>query len=60
MNQQLIETLKSKEGKMIKIRRYLHQHPELSFHEDETAKYIAEFYKGKDCFFYTSPSPRDV
>lgn len=24
MNQQLIETLKSKEGKMIEIRRYLH------------------------------------
>lgn len=48
MNQQLIEALKSKEDKMIEIRRYLHQHPELSFHEDETAKYIAEFYKGKD------------
>lgn len=38
MNQQLIEALKSKEDKMIEIRRYLHQHPELSFHEDETAK----------------------
>lgn len=26
MNQQLIEALKSKEDKMIEIRRYLHQH----------------------------------
>ncbi|AIF42712.1 amidohydrolase [Virgibacillus sp. SK37] len=29
---------------MVEIRRYLHQHPELSFHETETAKYIASFY----------------
>lgn len=27
---QLIETLKEKEARMIEIRRYLHQHPELS------------------------------
>ena len=25
---------------MIEIRRYLHQHPELSFKEQETPKYI--------------------
>lgn len=31
MNQQLIETLKSKEGKMIEIRRYLHQHQNYLF-----------------------------
>lgn len=30
---------------MVDIRRYLHQHPELSFHETETAKYIADFYE---------------
>lgn len=29
---------------MIEIRRYLHQHPELSFKEYETAKYITDFY----------------
>lgn len=29
----------------VKIRRYLHQHPELSFQETETAKYIANFYE---------------
>ena len=34
---------------MIEIRRYLHQHPELSFKEQETPKYIADFYKDKDC-----------
>jgi amidohydrolase len=30
---------------MVKIRRFLHQHPELSFQEKNTAKYIAEYYK---------------
>ncbi|MEK3909404.1 MULTISPECIES: M20 family metallopeptidase [Oceanobacillus] len=30
---------------MIEIRRYLHQHPELSFQETKTAKYIADFYE---------------
>ncbi|MGY0692850.1 M20 family metallopeptidase [Virgibacillus sp. FSP13] len=31
---------------MVRTRRYLHQHPELSFQETETAKFIANFYKG--------------
>jgi amidohydrolase len=30
---------------MVAIRRYLHQHPELSFQEYKTAKYIADYYK---------------
>lgn len=30
---------------MVSIRRYLHQHPELSFHEYNTAKYIQSFYE---------------
>jgi len=30
---------------MVHIRRYLHQHPELSFQETETAKYIANQYE---------------
>ena len=30
---------------MVDIRRYLHQHPELSFEETETSKYIADYYK---------------
>src|SRR5690625_5230525 len=29
---------------MVDMRRYLHQHPELSFQETETAKYICNFY----------------
>ncbi len=44
----LMERLKDKEERMIDIRRYLHENPELSFQETETAKYIAEFYEGKD------------
>lgn len=32
-------------NEMIDIRRYLHQHPEVSFHEYKTAKYIAAFYE---------------
>lgn len=30
---------------MVEIRRYLHQYPEVSFKEFETAKYIANFYE---------------
>ncbi|MCP3033250.1 amidohydrolase [Halobacillus sp. A1] len=29
---------------MVKTRRYLHQHPEVSFHETETAKFIQQTY----------------
>lgn len=47
--EQLLKVLDQKEEKMIEIRRYLHQYPELSFQEYQTAKYIADFYEGKDC-----------
>ncbi|MEI5992831.1 amidohydrolase [Candidatus Enterococcus mansonii] len=47
--EQLLQALDQKEEKMIEIRRYLHQYPELSFQEYKTAKYIADFYEGKDC-----------
>lgn len=43
----LFEKLESKEQEMIKHRRYLHQHPELSFEEEQTAQYIKDYYKGK-------------
>jgi amidohydrolase len=33
---------------MVSIRRYLHQHPELSFQEKETAKFIVSFYEKLD------------
>lgn len=44
----LTELFKSLEGyfdEMVEIRRYLHQHPELSFQEKQTANYIASFYE---------------
>lgn len=47
------ERLSKKENKMIEIRRYLHEHPELSFEEKETAQYIADFYKDKDVTLQT-------
>ncbi|MBP1968988.1 amidohydrolase [Virgibacillus natechei] len=38
---------------MVEIRRYLHQHPELSFQETRTAQYIADFYKELDIPYKT-------
>lgn len=48
MKEELMKMLKEREKEMIEIRRYLHEHPELSFKEEKTAAYIADFYKGKD------------
>lgn len=45
----IYKILEEKEEKMISIRRYLHENPELSFFEIETANYIKDFYKNKDC-----------
>jgi amidohydrolase len=42
---ELFESLEEKFTEMVDIRRYLHQHPELSFKEYKTAEYIANFYK---------------
>ncbi|SCS82514.1 amidohydrolase [Staphylococcus caeli] len=44
----LFEKLDAKQAEMVKHRRYLHQHPELSFQETGTASYIKDFYKNKD------------
>jgi len=41
----LFTKLEESYHEMVEIRRYLHQHPELSFQEVNTAKYIADFYK---------------
>jgi len=42
----LIEKIKQKSSELfnelVSIRRHIHQHPELSFHEKETAKFISE------------------
>lgn len=48
MKRQLLDMLAARKDDMIAIRRHLHQHPELSFQETETARYIAQFYAGKD------------
>lgn len=40
--------LQERKDQITQIRRHLHEHPELSFHEAETAKFIQDFYKGKD------------
>ena len=48
MRNQLIKMLEDRKDEMIEIRRYLHEHPELSFKEEKTAQYIIDFYKGKD------------
>ncbi|MDN7242812.1 M20 family metallopeptidase [Planococcus sp. N028] len=42
---ELMEKLESKEQRIIDIRRHLHEHPELSFKEEQTAAYIEDFYK---------------
>lgn len=45
----LSQRLKEREPEMIELRRFMHEHPELSFKEEKTAKLIADFYVGKDC-----------
>jgi amidohydrolase len=44
MKNQLFEKLDGAFEEMQVIRRHLHMHPELSFHETNTAKYIQDFY----------------
>lgn len=48
VKESLLEKLEAKKEEMVQHRRYLHQHPELSFQETETAAYIQDFYKNKD------------
>lgn len=49
LKERLFKLLEEKESQMIEHRRWLHEHPELSFEEKETSDYIAKFYEGKDC-----------
>ncbi|ASN06580.1 M20 family metallopeptidase [Virgibacillus necropolis] len=44
MRKELHQRIDQLYQEMVDIRRYLHQHPELSFKEEKTAKYIADFY----------------
>ncbi|RIL51288.1 amidohydrolase [Mammaliicoccus fleurettii] len=48
LKEKLFKLIENKESEMIEIRRHLHQHPELSFEEVQTADYIKSFYKDKD------------
>eukprot|EP00130_Batrachochytrium_dendrobatidis_P008473 XP_006683348.1 hypothetical protein BATDEDRAFT_28874 [Batrachochytrium dendrobatidis JAM81] len=43
-----MKMLEDRKDEMIEIRRHLHENPELSFKEENTANYIADFYQGKD------------
>ncbi|WP_090763728.1 M20 family metallopeptidase [Bacillus sp. OK048] len=45
MIKQLYSKLEDYYEEMVSIRRYMHQHPELSFHEYNTAQFIKEFYE---------------
>ncbi|MCR2821069.1 M20 family metallopeptidase [Lederbergia panacisoli] len=44
MKEKIFERLEQYYNEMVKIRRYLHQNPELSFKEVKTAAFIAEYY----------------
>jgi len=48
MKQKLMNMLEKRKEEMIRLRRHLHEYPELSFQEKTTAEYILDFYKGKD------------
>lgn len=41
--------IEERKDEIIKIRRHLHENPELSFCEENTSKFIEEFYKNKKC-----------
>lgn len=45
MKQELFKRLENQFDEMVSIRRYLHQHPELSFQEVNTASYIKNYYE---------------
>jgi len=54
MKEKLMDMLDERKDEMIQIRRFLHEHPELSFKEEKTTQYIADFYKGKDVEIQTN------
>ena len=40
MKSKLMQMLESRRDEIIALRRHFHENPELSFHEEETARYI--------------------
>jgi len=47
----LFEHLESYYEEMVKIRRYLHENPELSFNEKNTVNFIRKFYNNLDIHY---------
>ncbi|GAK06323.1 M20 family metallopeptidase [Geomicrobium sp. JCM 19038] len=45
MQDKLFQLLDRHFDEMVEIRRHLHENPEVSFHETNTAKYIADYHK---------------
>jgi amidohydrolase len=54
LKRELMSMLESRKEEIIEIRRHLHENPEISFKEEKTAQYIANFYKGKDVDIQTN------
>ncbi|WP_328701142.1 M20 metallopeptidase family protein [Aquibacillus kalidii] len=48
MREHILNEVEDYYDEMVEMRRYLHQHPELSFQEDKTAKFIADQYHKLD------------
>ncbi|MFB9859636.1 amidohydrolase [Salinicoccus siamensis] len=48
LKDKLFRKLEDKKQDMIETRRFLHENPELSFEEHNTAKFIEDFYHDKD------------
>ena len=44
---EIFDEIDKRQDEMVKHRRHIHENPELSFKEVETAKYIADYYKDK-------------
>lgn len=49
LQEELLNKLKEDETEIIRIRRHLHEYPEISFHEKETATYIKKYYQQLGC-----------
>ena len=45
---EIFDEIDKRQDEMVKHRRHIHENPELSFEEVETAKYLADYYKYKD------------
>ena len=54
LKEKLMTMLENRKDEMIQIRRHLHENPELSFQEKQTARFIENFYKGKDVEVHTN------